>query len=185
MKSYQHPDEWEGAAWLTISSGKSAVIFAGTKSIGEKYWYGFVNPSGPGYPCVQNEAVGEFTACRLADDSPCPPQDMVECAGHNNYRGWWTSRFEAQIIFYNPADLARVASGEIQPWEPQPYATLKIDEHLFLNPEGVELDMLGSGEQRRFRIGEAAYDRAGGKLYILEQFADGAQPVVHVWSTAD
>ena len=36
LKNYQHPDEWEGSAWLTTSSGKSAVLFAGTKGIGEK-----------------------------------------------------------------------------------------------------------------------------------------------------
>jgi hypothetical protein len=39
----------------------------------------------------------------------------------------------------------------------------------------------GTGRQRRYRLGEAAYDRAGGRLFILERFADGAKPVVHVW----
>ena len=41
--------------------------------------------------------------------------------------------------------------------------------------------MLGTGVQRRFRIGDVAYDRANGLLYILELFADEAQPVIHVW----
>jgi len=41
--------------------------------------------------------------------------------------------------------------------------------------------MLGQGDQRRYRIGEATFDRANGLLYVLELFADGAQPVVHVW----
>jgi hypothetical protein len=41
--------------------------------------------------------------------------------------------------------------------------------------------MLGWGEQRRYRIGPAAYDRANGLLYVLELYADGAKPVVHVW----
>jgi hypothetical protein len=42
--------------------------------------------------------------------------------------------------------------------------------------------MLGSGDQRRYRIGDAAFDRENGFLYILELFTDEAKPVVHVWS---
>jgi hypothetical protein len=45
---YQHPDEWGGGAWLTTDSGKGAVLFAGTKSNGEKYWYGYINPDSAG-----------------------------------------------------------------------------------------------------------------------------------------
>ena len=40
---------------------------------------------------------------------------------------------------------------------------------------------LGWGNQRRFRIGDVAFDRTNGILYILEQYADDAKPVVHVW----
>ena len=181
LAGYQHPDEWEGGAWITTAAGKTAVLFAGTKSTGAKYWYGFVNPAGPEYPCVEEEMVGEFTLCRLADGTPCPPEDLTECAGHNDYRGWWSARFDAQIILYDPADLAQVAAGEISSWEPQPYASLDIDDHLFLNPAGVEPDLLGTGVQRRYRIGDVAYDRANGLLYVLELFADEASPVVHVW----
>ena len=36
LAGYQHPDEWEGGAWITTPSGKSAVLFAGTKSTGAK-----------------------------------------------------------------------------------------------------------------------------------------------------
>jgi len=181
LNGYQHPDEWEGAAWVTTPSGKSAVLFAGTKSTGDKYWYGYANPAGAQYPCVAGEFVGEFPVCRLADGSPCPAQDLIECAGHNDYRGWWTTRWTAQFLFYDPADLAKVATGQWAPWQPQPYAVLDIDSTLFLNPAGVETDMLGSGAQRRYRIGEMAYDRDNGLLYVLELFADGTKPVVHVW----
>jgi hypothetical protein len=52
LKGYQHPDEWSGGAWITTKSGKSAVLFAGTKATGAKYWYGFVNPGGTELPCV-------------------------------------------------------------------------------------------------------------------------------------
>ena len=181
LDGYQHPDEWEGGAWITTHTGKAAVLFAGTKGTGAKHWYGYVNPAGPEHPCVAGEFVGQFTVCRLANGSPCPAEDLSECAGHNDYRGWWGSRFDAQFILYDPADLARVAAGVMASWEPQPYAWLDVDEYLFLNPAGLEEDMLGTGVQRRYKIGAVAYDRSNGHLYVLELFADEARPVVHVW----
>jgi hypothetical protein len=181
LSGYQHPDDWAGGAWVTSASGKSALLFAGTKSNGTKYWYGWINPAGPEQPCIETELIGQFPLCRLADGSPCPPEDLSGCAGHNDYRGWWSTHFDAEFIFYDPADLARVAAGETASWEPQPYAVLDIDEHLFLNPSGVEQEMIGTGDQRRYRIGDVAYDRQNGLLYVLELFADEASPVVHVW----
>ncbi len=181
MTGYQHADEWEGGAWLTTATGKSAVIFAGTKSNGVKYWYGYINPAGPEYPCVDGEFVGQYDVCRLADGTPCPPEDLVECNGHTSSRGWWSTHFDAQFILYNPADLARVANGEIASWDPQPYASIDIDEHLYFNPPEWDVETLGTGDQRRFRIGDVAFDRENGLLYVLELFADGAKPVVHVW----
>jgi hypothetical protein len=181
LSGYQHPDEWEGGAWITTPTDKSAVLFAGTKGTGTKYWYGFINPAGPEYPCVEEEMVGQFTICRLANGAPCPAADLTECAGHTSNRGWWSTRFDAQFILYDPADLARVAAGQMQPWQPQPYASLDIDQYLFLNPAGIEPEMLGTGVQRRYRIGDVTYDRNNSLLYVLELFADEAKPVVHIW----
>jgi len=181
LKGYQHGDEWEGGAWLSGGSGKSSVLFAGTKSSGAKYWYGWVHPAGPEFPCVETDFIGQFTVCRLADGSPCPSTDLTGCTGHSDYRGWWSSRFDAQLIFYDPVDLARVAKGQIPSWIPQPYAALDIDDKLFMNPQRVDEDMLGRGDQRRYRIGSAAFDRGSGLLYVLELFADDAKPIVHVW----
>lgn len=178
---YQHPDEWNGGAWITTASGKEAVLFAGTKAVGAKYWYGFANPAGPDLPCVAGDFVGQFPICRLADGAPCPRSDLKECRGHNDFRGWWSSRFAAQFILYDPAELARVAAGAIKPWMPQPYARLDIDAPMLLNSAGIEPEMLGTGVQRRYRIGPVAYDRERGLLYVLELFADEAKPVVHVW----
>ena len=164
---------------MTTSTGKSAVLFAGTKGTGAKYWYGFTNPAGPEYPCVEEELVDQFTMCRLADGTPCPGEDFTECEGHTSHRGWWGARFDAQFILYDPTDLAQVAAGEIESWAPQPYASLDIDEYLFLPPG--DPDMLGTGVQRRSRIGAVAYDRNNDLLYVLELYADEAKPVVHVW----
>ncbi len=181
LDGYQHPDEWAGGAWLTSDEGRVAVLFAGTKSIGERYWYGFINPLGPEHACVESAFIGHFTLCRLADGTPCPDESSATCEGHTSNRGWWTNQFQARFILYDPADLAAVAGGEIEPWEPQPYAFLDIDRHLFLNPDTVEPDMLGTGSQRRFRLGDVAYDRENGWVYVLELYADQARPVIHAF----
>ena len=185
MSGYQHPDEWEGGAWISAPSGRQAVIFAGTKSNSEKYWYGYLNPAGPQYACVDTQ-ITDFPTCRMADGSICPQQDFEGCCDEAygrcaSLRGWWGTRFDAQIIFYDPANLAKVARGEMAAWEPQPYAFLDLDEHLYLSPPEWERISLGWGDQRRYRIGDIAYDRQNNLLYVLELFADGAAPVVHIW----
>jgi hypothetical protein len=181
LKGYQHPDEWSGGAWITTGSGKSAVLFAGTKGTGAKYWYGFVNPAGAQLPCVYQPVVEEYTACRMADGTGCPQSDLTECANHDDMRGWWSTRFAAQFILYDPDDLARVAEGAMSPWEPQPYAVLDIDKHLFLTRSPDTDQLAGVGPQRKHRTGAVAYDRANNLLYVLEPFADDSAPVVHVW----
>ncbi len=181
MNLYQHPDEWEGGAWITTASGKTAVLFAGTKSNGTKYWYGYRNPLGADLPCPETAAMTGFTACRLANGQPCPPEDMVECANHTSDKGWWSTHYDAQLVLYNPADLAKVAAGTLESWQPQPYAVIDIDDYLYLNPAGIETGLIGEGGQRRFRIGDATFDRANGLLYILEWYGDSAKPVIHVW----
>lgn len=182
IKGYQHPDEWEGGAFLTTAEGKHAVIFAGTKGIGHRYWYGWINPTEPSRPCPEMAYADEYAVCRQADGSVCPDAEMAECPTHNDYRGWWSSAFDAQIIFYDPDDLAAVAMKTMESWEPQPYAVKSIDSWLFHNPDLVETDMIGIGEQRKTRISDIAYDREHQFLYILELYADGAKPVVHVFS---
>jgi hypothetical protein len=187
MDGYQHPDEWEGGAWITTASGRQAVLFAGTKSVGEKYWYGYIHPDGPQSVCVDDQAEGIEYMCRHADGSFCAPQDLNGCCDESNgscisSRGWWSDRFSAQLILYDPSHLALVASGELQPWQPQPYAAIDIDEYLYLNPPEWDLTDLGWGNQRRFRVGEVSFDPDSGLLYVLELYADGAKPVVHVWS---
>lgn len=187
LNGYQHPDEWEGAAWITTEDGRSAVLFAGTKSTGDKYWYGYIHPDGPQYVCVDDLVEDIDLMCRHADGSFCAASDLDGCCDEDagtcaSNRGWWSNRFDAQIILYDPDDLIGVAQGKLESWQPQPYAVLDIDEYLYLSaPEWDEVD-LGWGDQRRNRIGEVAYDRQSGILYVLELYADEAKPIVHVWS---
>ena len=147
LVNYNHADEWFGGAWLTAGDS-SAVVLIGTKGLGDA-WYGFADgtvwPEEGPYPPI-----------------PDPPNDE---------RGWWSDSFAAQIIFYDPADLAAVAAGEKEPFEPQPYATLDIDEHLY---------HITSARQWH-HIGAASFDRERGLLYVFEPLADEEKSVVHVW----
>lgn len=185
LAGYQHPDDWQGGAWLTTNTGKQAVLFSGTKSTGAKYWYGYIHPDGAQLACVDTH-ITDFPTCRLADGYVCPSQDFVGCCDETagtcaSNRGWWSTRFDAQFILFNPQDLAKVASGQLESWQPQPYAVLDIDEYLYLNPPEWDLVDLGWGDQQRSRAGDVSYDRRHGLLYVLELYADGGKPVVHVW----
>ena len=99
-------------------------------------------------------------------NGPC-----MECAGD---RGWWSTSFTGQIVFYNPADLAAVAAGAQPAYEPQPYATLNIDQYLYhIN-----------GSQQKYHLGAAAFDSINGILYIAEYLGDegDSRPLMHVFA---
>ena len=104
------------------------------------------------------------------DDPPYPPIPDPPY----DQRGWWSDSFAARILFYDPADLAAVADGKKAAYAPQPYATLDIDQRLYQNRQ----------EWQKERLGAAAFDRQHGLLYILELFADGDAPLVHVWKVS-
>lgn len=145
LNDYHHSDEWSGGTWLRYGD-RSAVIFAGIKGLGD-CWYGFYDgtvwPEEPPYP---EEGPGG--------------------------RGWWSDDFVAWIIFYDPEDLAKVASGETEPYIPQPYAVMDIDDLLYHIPE-YELRHLGA----------VTCDRENGILYLFEFRGDYEidKPLVHVW----
>lgn len=180
LDNYQDADEWEGGAWLTAGD-RTAVVFVGTKGAGDYWWYGSYSPNGDGVPCTFNDPGGEPAYCFNADGSNCPPELARQCPGYvPESRGWWSSRWDAVMLFYDPADFAAVLDGTLEPYEPQPYAVMDIDENLFLNAT-IETTYIGAGDQRHYRVGEMAYDRERGLLYVFELFADGAKPVVHVW----
>ena len=75
------------------------------------------------------------------------------------------------MLFYDPSDLAAVAQGALEAWQPQPYTVLSLDDILY------HLEQ----PQQKMRIGAAAFDRERGLLYVQELFGDGDKPLVHVW----
>ncbi|MCK5147238.1 T9SS type A sorting domain-containing protein [bacterium] len=150
--NFKEADQWTGGEWLTSGSA-SAVIFAGTKAMGQS-WYGFSNgvvwPYGGPYPSI-----------------PDPPHDE---------RGFWADSIHAQIIFYDPEDLGKAAKGEIESYTPQPYAALDITEYLY--EPGYDY-----WRQKRQSLGACSFDRQNQLLYILERMvqADEEKSIVHVF----
>lgn len=67
---------------------------------------------------------------------------------------------------YDAVDLAAVKSGTKQPWDIKPYATWSLTLPF---PGGT-------------RINGATYDPATGRIFVTQQFADGDNPLVHVFT---
>jgi len=87
-------------------------------------------------------------------------------------RGWWSTQFVRQMLFYDPADLAKVAAGKMKPHEPQPYAVMDLDPVLF----SVK------GKQDLQKVMACAADQERGRLYVFERNADiDERALVHVW----
>lgn len=86
-------------------------------------------------------------------------------------RGWWSTSFEGQIIFYDPADLAAVAQGTLETWEPQPYAVMNIDPYLYHITTA----------QQKHHVATAAFDRSHSLLFVMEPLVDEDRPIIHVW----
>ena len=81
------------------------------------------------------------------------------------------TNFQGQLLFYDPADLASVVNGTVEPGAPQPYATLNIDQYLF---------HANTNEPHHLRA--VCFDRARRLLYLFEPHGDGDKPLTHVWS---
>ncbi len=160
LPGYSDSDRFRGCAWLTAGD-RGAVVFAGTKAVGES-WYGFANGVRWPYECGQG------------GHSPCP--DVPEYPYDN--RGFWASDFKAQLLFYDPQDLASVARGRMKTWEPRPYAVLDLSPYL-LDPEYTREDLV---RYKRDFVGAVCFDRENGRMYLMEPLAEeDGRSVVHVF----
>lgn len=164
IRDAQVSDGWHGAAWATCGD-KSAILFFGTKDLGQGY-YGY-NKTPEGWKIFDNHGkIADTDAKRIALK---PDGTYVPYTPFPGNRGWKADFPKACIYFYNPADLAAVARGEKKPFEPQPYARLEVDELMFRCH-----DLHGCG-----------YDRERGLLYVGESRGEtrgeSGAPIVHVW----
>ncbi|OGJ88032.1 MAG: hypothetical protein A2487_04295 [Candidatus Raymondbacteria bacterium RifOxyC12_full_50_8] len=77
------------------------------------------------------------------------------------------------LMFYDPADLAAVAGGTMESWEPQPYAYMDLDPYMW--------EQMSIAYSHR-RLTQGAYDREHGLLYIMENYTlSGGVPIIHVF----
>lgn len=156
INGYQDSDHWFGGAWLTAGDN-AAVIIVGTKALGSS-WYGFANgvvwAMGCGEPGMPD--------CPAVPDWPYDD------------RGFWAEGYQAQILFYDPRDLAAVVQGEMKTWEPQPYAFMDLNPYLF-DPE-IHVE-----RYKRDLVAATCFDRTNGLLYIMERQAEEDKNLVHVW----
>ena len=156
MNGYQESDHWLGAAWLSAGD-KSALIFTGTKAMGQS-WYGFANG-----------VVWDY-ACADVTPSTCP--EYPEWPYDD--RGFWAEDYQAQLLFFNTNDLAAVAQGQMETYDPQPYASLDLTPYLY-DPQ------LNHADYKRDLITAPAFDRENGILYVIERLADEYKSVIHTW----
>ena len=68
---------------------------------------------------------------------------------------------------YDALDLAAVKGGHKRPWQIKPYAVWKL-----------ELPY----PARTTRLNGAAYDAATGRIFLVQGYADGDKPVIHVFT---
>ncbi len=156
MQGYGDADHWWGVAWFSAGD-KAAVVFSGTKALGRS-WYGFANGVVWPYDCAE----------RTPPTCPEVPEWPYDD------RGYWAEGYQAQLIFYDPADLLAVARGEMDSWQPQPYATLALDDILYdptLRPQDYKRDLVGA----------LAFDAQHDLLYLVERLADEGRSVIHVF----
>jgi hypothetical protein len=73
---------------------------------------------------------------------------------------------QASILFYDPADLAAVAAGTKQAWEPQPYRMLSVQANMLAGAAGSP-------------IRDMTYDSVNNILYTSEYTGSGQ--VFHAW----
>jgi hypothetical protein len=63
----------------------------------------------------------------------------------------------------------------VKTWNPQPYATLALDNYLY--DPGFDYE-----RGKRYLLGAAAFDRENGLLYIIERLADeDDRSLIHVF----
>lgn len=157
---YADSDRWRGLAWMTADT-RGAVVFSGTKALGES-WYGFANGTRWDYECGQPG----HPACPEVPDYP-----------YDN-RGYWADDFQAQLLFFDPADLAQVAQGLRDTWSVEPYAYMDLSPYFF-DPVYDEQDLI---KYRRDFVGAITFDRDRGLLYVVEQvIEDDGRGIIHVF----
>ena len=142
------------------AAGSSGVVFPfGSDSVL------FFGSAGVGIPCY-----GQGTSDRSLDRTPVPGTNGAVLYVYDpasGGKGCHAYPYVAYVWAYRAADLARVASGQIQPWQTVPYATWELP--MPFGPDGQD------------SVGGAAYDPATQRLFVCQYNAVSASPIIHVY----
>lgn len=154
----QHPTL---GAW-----GEAGPMFNGTTELG-----GVVFPDGTDSVLFfGRHGVGKFgyglgTSDPAQDGAPVPgSSDLFYYDPSDSSKGPHGYPYKYFVWAYNAHDLAAVKQGKKQPWDVVPYATWTFDL-----PTAGGTAILG-----------ATRDPATGRIFISQNFADGALPLIHV-----
>ncbi len=160
IPNYSDSDRWRAMTWITAGD-RGAVVFAGTKALGES-WYGFADGTRWPYDCAE------------PDTPPCP--EVPDWPYED--RGYWADDLQAQLLFFDPDDLASVAQGRTQTWSPQPYAVMDLSSTLF-DPDYTVDDLVN---YKRDFVGAMTFDKQRGLLYLMEPvLGEDGESVIHVF----
>ena len=147
-------DTYRGGAFLD-DGRRRAVVFGRRKGIG-RCWYG--------YP----------------DGTTCPP--VCDCGDCGGSRGFQADDYRPELVFFNPMDLAAVATGDWPSWKPQPYAVVDLSPFWFNG--GVEVSAVAYAENTDVPPG----DPHSGWLFVSQEKAletsSAAYTAVHVFRVA-
>lgn len=148
IDGYKHSDDWREALWLTADQ-QNAVAIVGNKALGHN-WYGYAGEN------MRHEWV--------IADVPYPEFYETDPDG----KGWRAHNRQPMIIFYNPADLAKVATGQTEAHAPQPFAAYRIPKDTFWG--------------QAHEIFSATCDNQNRLLYVTEFVREfEGRLIVHVW----
>ncbi|MBI4231752.1 S-layer homology domain-containing protein [Candidatus Peregrinibacteria bacterium] len=93
----------------------------------------------------------------------------------NTYTGYYGTPYEPRLAFYNPADLAKAAQGQIEPWDVLPYSEWNPEEYMV---EHCEWSLMG-----------AVYDEENHLFYALDRNADREddepKPLIYVFRVGE
>ena len=146
--TYNHADWFRGAAWLETGN-QSAVAIVGNKARGNN-WYGYAG----------ERMLHDWVTA----DIPYPDFYTTDPDG----KGWRGHNKIPMIVLYAPEDLAQVARGTMQAYEPQPYAAVRLDTSVFFGPTRTIREAAWDGERRLF--------------YVLEFVPElDGRPIIHTW----
>jgi hypothetical protein len=151
--------------WNATWNPGKGVYFGGGTTI-----RGLVFPTGTrsvlffGTQGVGTFCYGEGVSDKSLAGKPTPDGTTYCYDPDASSKGTHAYPYEAQVWAYDANQLAALRAGHLRPWQVKPYATWRL-----------RMPFTSSA------IGGAAYDPGHGLIYVSQQGAEGAAPVIDVY----